>query len=371
VCITRKGDSALRLLTNRDWENHLFALSVFARDNSFGAKTDNSIDTGLGKLLGYYPNIQHEMLHTDAAQQRPGNLPSAPQASKKPLRAQNQANGFTTSQRRQSRPGDTTAAERPAGTMDTTHISLIHDGPPSPPPWNSTPHGTMSTLQRTAPTTTGRAQHERKAQPARHHPLEEGNEQAGSNSLQLGGESTPHVVLAQCTFHPMKPIIKAKSSTQHMLTPARDPSFGDGHEQAKHVMGQTPTKNKQKNSDDRKMLQRHAQAPTPLQLSQDHGENAMIRPQRLARNVPHQSLEEGHGQAGSRSQQLRRESTPHATLGPDMLQSTQSITNAKLRLLHRSVPGNVPAKRGMGQQKLGQKMGNLPKKILLTARASR
>ena len=32
VCITRKGDPALRLLTNRDWENHLFASSVFARD---------------------------------------------------------------------------------------------------------------------------------------------------------------------------------------------------------------------------------------------------------------------------------------------------------------------------------------------------
>jgi len=119
----------------------------------------------------------------------------------------------------------------------------------------------MPTLQQAAPTTTGRAQHERKAQPARPHPLEEGNEQAGSNSLQLGGDSTPHTALAQCTLQSMTPIIKAKSSTQHMLTSARDPSFGDGHEQAKHVMGQTPTKNKQKISDDRKMLQKNAQAP--------------------------------------------------------------------------------------------------------------
>ena len=30
-------------------------------------KQINSIDTGLGMLLGYYPNIQHEML-MDAAQ---------------------------------------------------------------------------------------------------------------------------------------------------------------------------------------------------------------------------------------------------------------------------------------------------------------
>jgi len=88
----------------------------------------------------------------------------------------------------------------------------------------------------------------------------------------------------------------------------------------------------------------------------------MIRAQRLAQNAPHYSLEDGHGQAGSSSQQLRRESTPHATLGSDMLQPTQSITNAKLRLLLRSVPDNVPAKRGMGQQQLGQKMGNLQKK---------
>ena len=87
-------------------------------------KQINSIDTGLGKLLGYYPNIQHEMLHRNAAQQRPGYLPSAPQAFQKLLRAQNQANGCTASQRRQSQPGDTTAAERPAGTMDTTHISV-------------------------------------------------------------------------------------------------------------------------------------------------------------------------------------------------------------------------------------------------------
>ena len=66
-------------------------------------------NTGLGKLLGYYPNILHEMLHRNAAQPRPGNLPSAPQAFQKPLRAQTQANGCTTSQLRQSQPGATTA----------------------------------------------------------------------------------------------------------------------------------------------------------------------------------------------------------------------------------------------------------------------
>jgi len=236
-----------------------FALSIFARGNSDGARTDNSIDYGLGKLLGYYPNIQHVMLHTDAAQQRPGNLPSAPKAStQKSLRAQNQANGRKTPQRRQSQPGDTTAAERPTGTIDTTYISLIHDGPPSPPPWNSTLHTAMPTLQPAAHTIIGRAQHERRAQPARDHPPEEGNEQAGSNSLQLGGESTPHTTFAPCTLQPMKPITKATPRTQVMIMPARDPPFGDGHKQAKHVRGQKqpglPTKNKQKNPDDREMM---------------------------------------------------------------------------------------------------------------------
>ena len=88
----------------------------------------------------------------------------------------------------------------------------------------------------------------------------------------------------------------------------------------------------------------------------------MIRLQRLARNAPHQLLEEGYEQAGSSSLQLLREVTPHVTFGPDILQSTQPITNAKPRLLRRSVPGYVPAKRGMDQQQLGQKMGNLYKK---------
>jgi len=105
-----------------------------------------------------------------------------------------------------------------------------------------------------------------RAGPARHHSPEEGNEQAGSN--RLGRESTPHATLAQCTLQPIKPITKAKPRTQHMFISARDPLFGDGHEQAKHVMGQTHTKSNQKNPDDREMLQKHTNAPTTLQLSQ-------------------------------------------------------------------------------------------------------
>jgi len=220
----------------------------------------------------------------------------------------------------------------------------------------------MSTLQRAAPTITGRTQHEHKPRPARPHSLEEGNEQAGSNSLQLGGESTPHAASAQRTLQSTQPSTKARPRNQHMFRPTRDPPFGVGHEQAKHVLGQTPTKNKQKKLDDREMLQKRAHAPTVLHLPQDPGENAMIRLQRLTRNASHQPLEEGYEQASSSSLQLRRETMPHATFGPDILQSTQHTTNAKPRLLPRSVPTYVPAKRRMGQQQLGQERGNLQKK---------
>jgi len=94
----------------------------------------------------------------------------------------------------------------------------------------------------------------------------------------------------------------------------------------------------------------------------------MIRLQRLARTAPHHPLEEGYEQAGSSSLHLRRESTPHATFGPYILQSTQPITTAKPRLLRRSVPGYEPAKRGMSQQQLGQNMENLQKNPADSAR---
>jgi len=122
-------------------------------------------------------------------------------------------------------------------------VSRIHDGTPPPQPRTSTPHAIMPMLQRAAPTTTRRAQHERKAQTARRHPLKDGNEQAGS-SLQLGGDSTPHAALAHYTLQPTQPSVKDKTSTQHMPTPARDLPFGAGHEQAKLAMDPMSTTSK-------------------------------------------------------------------------------------------------------------------------------
>ena len=52
VCITRKGNPALRLLTNRGQENHLVASSVSARHTRWG-KTDNSDTQGLASPWDY------------------------------------------------------------------------------------------------------------------------------------------------------------------------------------------------------------------------------------------------------------------------------------------------------------------------------
>jgi len=108
------------------------------------------------------------MLHTDAAQQRHGNSPaSAPEASQqKPPRVQKQTNpGLPAPQRMNSQLGDTTAADLPAGSMGTSHISMMYGGHTPPPPWNSTPHAVMRTLQQVPdPIKIGRAQHEHTAQ---------------------------------------------------------------------------------------------------------------------------------------------------------------------------------------------------------------
>jgi len=93
LCITRKGDPALRLLTNRDRETHLFA--------SFGLPTNASPRTAVGQItrkyrgcqdLGILSQYKHKMLHSNAAQQRPGEKPaSAPITSQITPRTQGRA----------------------------------------------------------------------------------------------------------------------------------------------------------------------------------------------------------------------------------------------------------------------------------------
>jgi len=135
------------------------------------------------------------MLHKDAAQQRPGNQPvSAPEASQKPLRAQEQANSkIPTFQRMNSRPGDTTAADLTAGNMDTSHISWIRGGPSPPQRRDSTPPALTPTLQQgPGPVKNVKHKHRRMARVARDLPFGEGHEQAGRRSPPPQQDSTPH-----------------------------------------------------------------------------------------------------------------------------------------------------------------------------------
>jgi len=341
---------------------------MFARDHSFSSETDNSSNTGLGKPLGSYPHIQHEMLSRNAAQQRPGHRPPAPQAFHQLPWAQTYANGCMTPQLKQNQPGATTAAEGSVGISRTICTSLIPGGPPSPSPLSSTTHHAMPTPQPTAPTTIGEAQKERRAHQAPHYSIQKGNEQAGSSSLQLGGRSTPAAVtptVVRCTLQLTSPAefgtphmhrqardlpfgaaheqaklamdpkpannkqiilddrgkLQArahapevrqvlKHRTTHMHGPALDLPFGTGHEQAKLAMNPTPANNKQINSDNREKLQKCAKAPEV----KTHGGNTLIQLQRLARNAPHLPRADGYVQAGSSGLQLRGESMPHATL---------------------------------------------------------
>ena len=126
---------------------------------------------------------------------------SAPEASQPKLpRAQEQVHpGRPAAQHRKSQLDNTTAADRTAGTMGTSHISVIHDEPAQPPPWNSTPHTATQTLHQVLdPTKIGRVQHERTAQLARYHSLGEGHEQAKSEHKEKP-DNTQATTTAQYT----------------------------------------------------------------------------------------------------------------------------------------------------------------------------
>jgi len=134
VCITRKGDPALRLLTNRSRKTHLFASSAFSTEPlaSDCGRTDDW-EHRARQALGILSWYQHKMLHNNAAKQRPGEKPaSAPEASQITPRAQGRANlKIPTLKRTRSRPEDTNAASLTDGNMDT-HIIHVQ-GAPSPP----------------------------------------------------------------------------------------------------------------------------------------------------------------------------------------------------------------------------------------------
>ena len=233
------------------------------------------------------------MLHTDAAQQRPGNLPSAPQASQKPLRAQNQTNERTTSQLRQSQPSDTTAAERPAGTMGTTYTSLIPGGPPSPSPWNSTPHDACRHYRKLHPPKL--ENHNMGAEPSMHNSIPPRKETSKPAATACSWEANPRPLQPRpntlCSRQ--NPSLRLRSGPS--TCPGLHETLPSGRDTSRPSMRWAkcpPTTSKQIRTIAK--CSRNAQTFKSLQLSQDHGGNALIRLKRLAWNAPHLPLEDGY-----------------------------------------------------------------------------
>ena len=172
------------------------------------------------------------MLHRNAAQKRLGIKPSALQTFQQLPLAQTAANGGMTPQPKQNQAGAPTAAAGAAGLSSTRCTSLIPDGSPSPSPLSPTTHHIAPAPQQP----NGKAQPECRAQQAPHHYIKNGNEQAGSSSLQLGDGSTPAAGTPDAvrgTLQPASPISLTEPETPRMHRPARDLPFGAGHAQTK------------------------------------------------------------------------------------------------------------------------------------------
>jgi len=123
------------------------------------------------------------MLHNDAAQQRPGEMPaSAPKTSKKSPRAQGQAKfRIQTLKRASSRHEDTDATGLTDGNMETSHIIHIH-GRHSPPTrlHLTTPAMTQMLQHPQGPTKILRQKPKLLPLPARYHSFGDGHVQARS-----------------------------------------------------------------------------------------------------------------------------------------------------------------------------------------------
>ena len=182
------------------------------------------------------------MLPRNAAQKRLGIKPAALQAFQQPIQAQTAANGGKTPKPKQTQLGAPTATAGAAGIRSTRCTGLIPDGSPSTSPLSPTTHHEPAS-QQAAPTTNGKAQPECRAQQAPHHYIKNGNEQAGSSSLQLGDGSTPAATTPAAvrgTLQPASANPLTEPETPRLHRPARDPPFGAGHEQAKLAIDPLP-----------------------------------------------------------------------------------------------------------------------------------
>jgi len=139
---------------------------------------------------------------------------------------------------------------QPVGDHTSTPTDNYNRGSPSRKghivdgsPLSPTTRYIAPTPQQAAPTTNGKAQPECRAQQAPHHYIKNGNEQAGTSSLQLGDGSTPAAVTPAAvrgTSQPASPISLTEPETPRMHRPARDLPFGAGHAQTKLTMDPLP-----------------------------------------------------------------------------------------------------------------------------------
>ena len=143
-----------------------------------------------------------------------------------------------------------------------------------------------------------------------------------------------------------------------MHRPARDLSFGMGHEQATLAKNPLPANNTQINSDDREKLQACAQAPEVRQLLKAHAGNALIKLQRLARNaspLAQQQLSHEEGDLHKKIPSGFFGARRHAQAAAPMQQTHDSTTSATPSFLARSraardLPNCSSRDKGRGQR---------------------
>ena len=199
------------------------------------------------------------MLHNNAAQQRPGEKPaSAPKALQIKPRAQGRANiKSPTLKRPRSRPEDTNTASLTDGNMDTMHIIHIRGARSPPPQVDLMTHASHQTRQHShGPTEILQKNFKLPTRLARDHPFGEGHEQARSVLGSEQGteqEHLPRHATKALQQNPDKAIIKKNQLSHGIIHGRTKPTW------------QTPT-----NTPCTQLLPRHGTTTTTVKTCKTH-----------------------------------------------------------------------------------------------------
>ena len=237
--------------------------------------------------------------------QRPSFEQAVPQMLQQLPRAQNAANGGMTSQPTRHLASAPTTATMVAGSTSTLYTSRFFIISSLPSPFSPTTHHSGQTWHQAAPITKDRAQPEGVAQQALHSHHKIDTKQAGSSSLQLGGESPPAAstpAVAWDTLQPNSAISRLEPGTPRMHRVAHNLSLGAVHEQTEPGLNPLPDTPLKIMSIGRRRPQSVTQAPEAPQLLD----------WTTAQQAPHFYNNHGNKQASSSSRQRGGESTPAA-----------------------------------------------------------